>query len=235
MPNKEDLRRAQELAYELAGGRYLWGGVSRRGSDSSGFMSILLNSVQDRRDVYVRRFCTGNLGERAGDLGLRSGLGDEGDFNIGVRYPFESRCGIGHVAGTIGGLNVESRGGRGVLVGSLARGAASTLFLHHFHFPIEGARQGVRLSPPPRRLVQPYPGHPHRRGSIGDNHVCLVQQRLNEFAGPGGHDILDGRPLAVDGEFGAETERVVRVFQAHRRIEVDGVVGPRTWVHLFRM
>jgi peptidoglycan hydrolase-like protein with peptidoglycan-binding domain len=235
MPDEEDLRRAQKLAYELAGGRYLWGGVSRRGSDCSGLMSILLNSLQDRRDVYVRRFGTGNLRERAGGLGLRPGLGDAGYFNLGVLYPSESRRGIGHVAGTIGGLNVESRGGRGVLVGPLARGATNGLFLHHFHFPIDGAEMGVPPPAPPRRLLEPYPGHPHRRGSGGERHVRRVQRRLNELAGHAGHDILAGRPLAADGQFGPDTERVVRVFQAQCRIEVDGVVGPRTWVHLFRM
>ena len=112
MPDVDDLRRTQRLARKLDGGRYIWGGVSARGSDCSGFMSILLNSLDGRKDVFVRRFATGNLRDRADDLGLRRGLGDANDFNLGVRFPGESSSKIGHVAGTLGGLNVESRGRR---------------------------------------------------------------------------------------------------------------------------
>src|SRR5512132_1792291 len=108
MANENDLRRAQALARQLAGGRYIWGGASRHGSDCSGFMSILLNSLQGRPNVFVRRFATGSIATSASGLGLRSGLGDANDFNLGVRFGAESRSGIGHVAGTLGGLNVES-------------------------------------------------------------------------------------------------------------------------------
>jgi peptidoglycan hydrolase-like protein with peptidoglycan-binding domain len=197
-------------------------------------MSILLNSVKGRSNVFVRLFATGNLRDVAGRIGLRKGLGDANDFSLGVRYPFESRSGIGHVAGTLGGLRVESRGGRGVLVGPAARSATSTLFLHHFHLPIVGAKRGVPPPAPERLLLHPYPGHQHRRSDKVDQHVRLIQRRLNQFAGPAGHGVLNGRPLAVDGEFGQLTERVVRVFQRNRGIEVDGIVGPRTWGRLFR-
>lgn len=40
---------------------------------------------------------------------------------------------FGHIACTLGGVNYESRGGAGCLRGSAARGAANSLFRHHFH------------------------------------------------------------------------------------------------------
>jgi hypothetical protein len=42
--------------------------------------------------------------------------------------------GIGHMAGTLLGVNVESAGGVGVRVGSSARGASSSLFGEHYAF-----------------------------------------------------------------------------------------------------
>jgi peptidoglycan hydrolase-like protein with peptidoglycan-binding domain len=234
MADVDDLRRAQALARDLAGGRYIWGGCGRRGSDCSGFMSILLNSVQGRNNVFVRRFATGNIRALAPRLGLVAGLGDANDFNLGVRFPFESRSGIGHVAGSLGRLNVESRGGRGVLVGSAARGATNGLFPHHFHVSIDGDRQGIPPPQPRSMLLHPYPGHMHQRGDSTHEHAVLIQRRLNSFAGPRGHAVLGNKPLKADGEFGPLTERIVKVFQRNRRMEVDGVVGPVTWARMFR-
>lgn len=35
--------------------------------------------------------------------------------------------------------------------------------------------------------------------------------------------------LKLDGDFGASTERAVKEFQGSRGLEVDGIVGPKTW------
>jgi hypothetical protein len=54
-------------------------------------------------------------------------------FQIGVVYPHEMQSGIGHIACTLGGINYESRGSKGIVKGSAARGASNPLFRHHFH------------------------------------------------------------------------------------------------------
>jgi hypothetical protein len=107
--------------------------VSRQGIDCSGFMSVLFNCLTDR-DIWVRRFATGTISSVAAGLGLKAGKGNPAtDFEIGVMFPWESPSGIGHMAGTLAGLNVESRGGTGVLIGAAARGSRNSLFGHHYH------------------------------------------------------------------------------------------------------
>ena len=38
-----------------------------------------------------------------------------------------------------------------------------------------------------------------------------------------------GHAVAVDGDFGSQTEGAVRAFQEDRHLAVDGIVGPDTW------
>ncbi|MBD2440649.1 peptidoglycan-binding protein [Nostoc sp. FACHB-110] len=46
--------------------------------------------------------------------------------------------------------------------------------------------------------------------------------------------ISNGYAIRVDGVYGAVTETAVKAFQSSRNITADGVVGPRTWLHLTR-
>jgi peptidoglycan hydrolase-like protein with peptidoglycan-binding domain len=39
----------------------------------------------------------------------------------------------------------------------------------------------------------------------------------------------DGKALAVDGEFGPNTQYAVKSWQKRAKIDVDGIVGPQTW------
>jgi murein L,D-transpeptidase YcbB/YkuD len=67
-----------------------------------------------------------------------------------------------------------------------------------------------------------FPGIVLRRGTRGEL-VTLVQARLVRLKWE----------CRADGLFGEDTERVVRAFQKRRTLEVDGVVGRRTWSALF--
>ncbi len=55
-------------------------------------------------------------------------------------------------------------------------------------------------------------------GNVGDA-VRAVQSQINSRSGG----------LAVDGNFGPETDRDVRFFQQDTGLNVDGVAGPDTW------
>lgn len=59
-----------------------------------------------------------------------------------------------------------------------------------------------------------------RRGIYNSEEVRYLQQLLAYHGYPAGN---------ADGDFGADTEGAVRVFQTAHGLDDDGVVGPRTW------
>lgn len=62
------------------------------------------------------------------------------------------------------------------------------------------------------------------RGSTNRAAVRAIQQRLSDL----------GYGVSVDGQFGPETEKVLRDFQRSRDAHVDGLVGPETVGKLLR-
>jgi TP901 family phage tail tape measure protein len=116
------------FARSQQGKPYVWGAVGPGGYDCSGFQSAIENVIQGR-PVHQRRFATASFGYGKGAAGFVPGGG--GAYSLGV---IQAMGGIpGHMAGTINGVNVESRGGAGVVIGSGARGANHSLFRNHYH------------------------------------------------------------------------------------------------------
>lgn len=76
----------------------------------------------------------------------------------------------------------------------------------------------VQVPSPAPTPNHPWPGVYVQRGSRGDM-VRTVQARLS----------ARGWAIGVDGDFGPQTDRVVRQFQAEKGLGADGIVGPKTW------
>jgi lysozyme family protein len=83
---------------------------------------------------------------------------------------------------------------------------------------------------PPRPEVPRFPGRYLQNPIEDDPAVEIVQRRLRE---------LGINPGTIDADFGADTEMAVRLFQARSAdeagepLEIDGIVGPKTWGALF--
>ena len=86
----------------------------------------------------------------------------------------------------------------------------------HAAHPHESAREPARVS-----SRRPFPGV-LRRGTRSAG-VLQIQTQLGTYHWR----------VAVDGIFGAETERAVRGFQKRHELIDDGLVGARTWRALF--
>ena len=67
-----------------------------------------------------------------------------------------------------------------------------------------------------------------KKGFMNNPDVVKVQRRLNDL----GYVGKDGKRLAVDGNFGANTDYAVRQYQKDNNLTVDGSVGPATWKSL---
>lgn len=87
-----------------------------------------------------------------------------------------------------------------------------TRMRHHADaVPVSHHRPAPAPAPAPRRRRSSHPLL--RRGAKGAS-VRLAQEHLG---------------VKVDGDFGPNTERAVRAFQAAHGLQVDGVIGPNTW------
>jgi hypothetical protein len=130
---------------------YLWGGVGPSGYDCSGLMSVLTNVLRGASNPYFRLGATSSM-PWAGFLP------GPGNFSLGWTTNYGG-SGIGHTAGTLGGVNVESAGGVGVRMGSSARGANDggfTGMMHLAGFDFGGLARGpgwMPKGPAPERVL----------------------------------------------------------------------------------
>lgn len=131
----EGVGRSLMWAKTQAGKPYQWGGAGDPSWDCSGFMSGIEKMILGQNPLG-RLFSTFSFQGNHAPAGWVRNL--TSPFQIGV-----TNEGVGHTAGTLAGVNVESRGGRGVIVGSGARGWNDKLFTDHYGFA--PARAGATL------------------------------------------------------------------------------------------
>ncbi|MEU9310858.1 hypothetical protein [Streptomyces sp. NPDC048256] len=119
------IQSALRWAKTQAGLPYQWAGNGNPSWDCSGFMSAIESVLRGQKPH--RRWATMAFSGKTAPPGWV--LNGASPFRIGI-----TNAGVGHTAGTIGGVNVESRGGDGVVVGKRARGYNDRLFPSWYGF-----------------------------------------------------------------------------------------------------
>ncbi|MEU7726132.1 hypothetical protein AB0B78_12925 [Streptomyces sp. NPDC040724] len=117
---------AMGFARSQAGKPYQWGGAGNPSWDCSGFMSGIQKVILGQSPLG-RLWSTFSFQGDTAPAGWHRGL--RSPYMIGI-----TNAGVGHTAGTLAGMNVESRGGDGVIVGSRARGYNDGLFQDWYGF-----------------------------------------------------------------------------------------------------
>lgn len=135
------LRRAAQFARAQVGKPYIWGGAGPMGYDCSGFTGAIENVIRGL-NPHSRRYSTHAFQGATAPAGWVRGLASP--YQVGI-----TNAGVGHTAGTLMGVDVESRGSAGVVVGSRARGARNALFRAVYGFaPVAGDATGVKAGAP---------------------------------------------------------------------------------------
>jgi phage-related protein len=136
---------------------YQWAGNGNPSWDCSGLMSAIESVIRGERPH--RRWATGSFSGSSGPAGWVRNLNSP--FMIGI-----TNAGVGHTAGTIGGMNVESSGGAGVHMGKSARGYNDPMFTSRWGFApaakfdsggllAKGATMAVNNTGKPERILDP--------------------------------------------------------------------------------
>ncbi len=104
---------------------YQWGGDGNPSWDCSGLVSAAESVIRGQKPH--RRWATGAFSGKTAPPGWV--YHGNSAFKIGI-----TNAGVGHTAGTLGKVNIESRGGDGVVIGRGARGYRDKLFNSWYGF-----------------------------------------------------------------------------------------------------
>ncbi|MFD4788885.1 hypothetical protein ACFWN1_17880 [Streptomyces sp. NPDC058459] len=144
------VQRALSWVRTQAGKPYQWGGNGNPSFDCSGLVSAVESVI--RGESPHRRWATGAFGATAPSGWVRN---LNSPFMIGI-----TNAGVGHTAGTLAGVNVESRGGDGIVVGKRARGYNDSLFTSRWGFAPATKYDSGGLLQPGATMVMNKTGQP---------------------------------------------------------------------------
>ncbi|MDX3455037.1 hypothetical protein PV396_24370 [Streptomyces sp. ME02-8801-2C] len=184
---------------------YQWGGNGDPSWDCSGLVSAIESVIRGQKPH--RRWATGSFSGKTAPPGWV--LHGESPYRIGV-----TNAGVGHTAGTIGGVNVESRGGDGVVIGKGARGYRDKLFTDWYGFQPGKYDQGGWLQPG------------WNYNGMRTPEAVLTPQQLRTLEGAAAVGVSAGGGASVTYEINARTadftvadlQRVQRVQEARARV-----------------
>jgi phage-related protein len=127
----DGMSAAKAVAQSMNGQPYVWGGVGPVGADCSGYQSVITNALRGANNPFFRVGTTATFPWSGFTPGLTS--------SYAVGSVNDAGGGIGHMAGTLGGINVESGGvHNNVAFGGPAAGAQAGLFNIHASLPSAG-------------------------------------------------------------------------------------------------
>lgn len=184
---------------------YQWGGNGNPSWDCSGLVSAIESVIRGQKPH--RRWATGSFHGTTAPPGWV--LHGDSAYRIGI-----TNSGVGHTAGTIGGVNVESRGGDGVVIGKGARGYRDKLFTDWYGFQPGKYDQGGWMPP-----GWAYNG-------LKTPEAVLTPHQYRALEGAAAVGVAAGQGGSVTYEINAKTadftvadlERVQRVQEARARV-----------------
>jgi hypothetical protein len=194
----ERIGETQKWIRAQAGKPYIWASSGPRGYDCSGLVGAVYNMLRGE-NPHQRVFSTSNQQNY-----FKNG---KGTFTAGYAHPGErgASSGVGHTAGNLAGLAFESRGSKGVLVGSQARSVDS--FQRQGYMPqvgnkfIGGGGNGDifgylkdQLTPLLSKLWEGMPA----LGILGE----FVQKSMKKFAGAIPGKVFDNGGMLTPGGVG---------------------------------
>jgi phage-related protein len=206
------VQRALAWAKTQAGLPYQWAGNGNPSWDCSGFMSAIESVIRGERPH--RRWATGAFVGNNGPSGWVRNLNSP--FMVGI-----TNSGVGHTAGTIAGVNVESRGGAGVIVGPRARSYRDSLFTSRWGFAPAAKYDSGGLLQPGATMAINRTGRPER---VLDARQTAMFEQLVSGRGGGSVTIEN---ITVSGSFDFSSRSARR--QAAQELVVEIKEALRTY------
>lgn len=178
---------------------YQWAGNGNPSWDCSGLMSAIESVI--RGEKPHRRWATGSFVGNNGPSGWVRNLNSP--FMIGV-----TNAGVGHTAGTLAGMNVESSGGAGVHMGKSARGYNNSLFTSRWGFaPAAKYDSGGLLQPGATMAIN----NTRKPEAVltADEHEAF-RSIVSSLGGGGGAVTIDHLEVNIDGTLDLTNQKALK-------------------------